>query len=297
MRNHWSSSARSASCEARPQFERVGHRQSQAGTGGVAQASFEEALKIRRDIGDKRGVGATLLDYGNFVDDRGDHDQALKLYKESLQIQRDVGNEGLEAICLNNIGSVYSEKGQYEDALTYFKQALQLREKSKSHGTSWMRSRILAKLSADMGQYDQAISYYMRALDLRRSMNDPRGAAIESYGLGQLFDYQGRFGAAVNSMQEAVKTFRDLKDRTFWMAEMLGGYGEALILAGRGDEAKPQLEEALSLSRELKNDGMVAQAMGFQGDAASIAAISKRPMTCMRRPCRRPRAAKSLTRS
>ena len=65
------------------------------------------------------------------MDDRGDHDQALKLYKESLQIQRDVGNEGLEAICLNNVGSVYSEKGQYEDALTYFKQALQLREKSK----------------------------------------------------------------------------------------------------------------------------------------------------------------------
>ena len=68
-------------------------------------------------------------------------------------------------------------------------------------------------------------------------------------------------------MQEAVKTFRDLKDQTFWMAEMLAGYGEALILAGRGDEAKPQLEEALSLSRELKNDGMVAQTIGFQGDS------------------------------
>jgi tetratricopeptide (TPR) repeat protein len=233
-----------------------------------AKASFEEALKIRRDIGDKRGVGATLLDYGNFVDDRGDHDQALKLYKESLQIQRDVGNEGLEAICLNNIGSVYSEKGQYEDALTYFKQALQLREKSKSPRDIVDAVSNLGETLADMGQYDQAISYYMRALDLRRSMNDPRGAAIESYGLGQLFDDQGRFGAAVNSMQEAVKTFRDLKDRTFWMAEMLAGYGEALILAGRGEEAKPQLEEALSLSRELKNDGMVAQAVGFQGDAA-----------------------------
>ena len=72
----------------------------------------------------------------------------------------------------------------------------------------------------------------MRALDLRRSINDTRGAAIESYSLGTLFDYQGRFGAAVNSKQSALKTFRDLKDRTFWMAEMLGGYAEALTLAG-----------------------------------------------------------------
>ena len=74
----------------------------------------------------------------------------------------------------------------------------------------------------------------MRALELRRSMDDSRGAAIESYSMGTLFDYQGRFGAAINSKQDALKTFRDLKDRTFWMAEILGGYAEALTLAGRG---------------------------------------------------------------
>ena len=125
----------------------------------------------------------------------------------------------------------------------------------------------LGEASVYMGQYDQAISHYMRALDLRRSMDDARGAAIESYSLGKLFDYQGRFGAAVNSKQEALKIFRDLKDQTFWMAEMLGGYGETLILAGRGNEAKSDLDEALNLSRELKNGGMVAQTLDFQGDA------------------------------
>ncbi len=40
-----------------------------------------------------------------------------------------------------------------------------------------------------------------------------------------------------------------------------------MTLAGRADEGKSSLEEALSLSRELKNDGMVAQTLGFQGDA------------------------------
>ena len=64
-------------------------------------------MQIRREIGDKRGVGDTLLDMGNFYDDGGDHDQSLTLYKESLQIERDIGNESLQAICLNNIGSVY----------------------------------------------------------------------------------------------------------------------------------------------------------------------------------------------
>ncbi len=232
-----------------------------------AVSNFQEALQIRREIGDKRGLADTLIDLGNFYDDRGDHDQAQKMYKEALQLQRDLGNESLQAVCLNNIGSVYSEKGQYEDALTYYLQALQLREKSKVPQDIVEAVHNLGYVATNMGQYDQAISYYLRALDLRRSLNDPSGAAIESYSLGTLFDYQGRFGAAINSRQEALKTFRDIKDRTPWMPRVLGGFAESLILAGRGDEAKSPLDETLNLSRELKNDALTSETLGFQGDA------------------------------
>jgi serine/threonine protein kinase/tetratricopeptide (TPR) repeat protein len=230
-------------------------------------SNLQEALQIRRDIGDKRGLADTLIDMGNFSDDRGDHDEALKMYKEALGLERDIGNESLQAVCLNNIGSVYSEKNQYEDALTYFQQVLQLREKSKVPQDIVEAIQNLGQVSANMGQYDQAVSYYMRALDLRRNLNDPHGTALASYGLGALFDYQGRFGAAINSKQDALKTLRDLKDRTSWMPEILGSYSESLIFAGRGDEAKGPLEEALGLSRELKNDGLVAKILGLQGDA------------------------------
>jgi len=248
-------------------LNQMANAQASLGKPKEALSNFQEALQLRRDIGDKRGLGDSLIDLGNFYDDRGDHDQALKMYKEALQLQRDLGNESLQAICLNNIGGAYSSKGQYEDALTYFQQALQLREKSKVPQDIVEAVHNLGITSAQMGQYDQAISYYLRALDLRRSMNDPHGAAIESYSLGTLFDYQGRFGAAIKSKQEALATFREIKDRTSWMAELLGGTAEALVLAGRGDEAKGDLDEALSLSRELKNDEMIAETLGFQGDA------------------------------
>ena len=86
---------------------------------------------------------------------------------------------------------------------------------------------------------------------------------------------RGVLAHAVNSKQDALKTFQDLKDRTIWMAEIQGGYGESLILAGRGEEAKTYLNDALSLARELKNDGLVAQTLGFQGDAAYYRGDSK----------------------
>jgi len=245
------------------------------GKGKEALSNFQEALQIRRDIGDQHGLGDTLLDMGNLLDDRGDHEQALKMYKEALQVQRDVGDESMQATCLNNIGAVYFEKAQYEDARTYYQQALQLREKSKVPGDIVNSVFNLAEVSVRIGEYDQAVTQYMRALDLHRSMDDARGAAVDSYTLGTMFDYQGRFGDAVKSKQEAFQTFQGLKDKTTWMADVQGGYGESLVLAGRGEEAKIPLNEALDLARQLKNDGLVAQTLGFQGDAAYYRGDSK----------------------
>jgi len=222
-----------------------------------------------------RGLGDTLIDMGNFYDERGDHDQALKFYKEALQIQRDLGSERAQAICLNNIGAVYFEKAQYEDALTYYQQALQLREKANVPQDLVESVHNLAETSVRMGQYDQAVSQYMRALDLWRSMNDTRGAAVESYTLGTIFDYQGRFGAAIDPMLDALKTFQEMKDKTDWMVQIEGGYGEALTLAGRGDEASPYLNDALGLSRQLKNQGLESQVLVFQGNVPYYRGDSK----------------------
>jgi tetratricopeptide (TPR) repeat protein/tRNA A-37 threonylcarbamoyl transferase component Bud32 len=48
-----------------------------------------EALAIRREIGDKRGIGNTLTALGNLYLRRGDTDEALTNYRQALQLQRD----------------------------------------------------------------------------------------------------------------------------------------------------------------------------------------------------------------
>jgi tetratricopeptide (TPR) repeat protein len=170
---------------------------------------------------------------------------------------------------------VYFEKAQYEDARAYYQQALQLREKLKVPGDIVESVHNLAQNSVWMGEYDQAVAQYMRALELHRSMQDNAGAAVDSYALGIVFDYQGRFGAAINSERDALRTFQDLKDKTTTMTQIEGGYGESLVLGGRGEEAKASLDDALSLAREQKNDGLVSQTLAFQGDAAYYRGDSK----------------------
>jgi tetratricopeptide (TPR) repeat protein len=111
------------------------------------------------------------------------------------------------------------------------------------------------------------LDYYLQALELFRSSGDKNGAAIQSYSMGTIFEYQGRYGAALKSKEEALKTFRDLHDRSFWMAEILSGYGHSLSQIGRFDDAQKNLAEAQTLALELQNKTLIAQILNFQGDA------------------------------
>jgi serine/threonine protein kinase/tetratricopeptide (TPR) repeat protein len=242
--------------------------QEQLGKSDQALKGYQEALQIRREIGDKGGVGDTLLDLGGFYENSGHYDQALGFYKEALQVQRELGSEINQGLCLNNIGITYLDKGDYENALTYFQQALELRQKSQVPADIALTVHNLAVASEKLGQYDKALGYYVRALDLYRNAGDKRSAAMDSYGMGMLFGYQGRFGAAIKAKQDALKSFTELQDRTYWMTEVLSGYGMALADAGRLDDARKPLDDALALSRELKIDGSIAQALDYQGECS-----------------------------
>ncbi len=234
----------------------------------TAEASYKEALKIRQDIGDKRGVGDTLSDLGTLYSSRGKPDEALALYKEALQVERDLGDQLSEATCLNNIGEAYFATGRYDDALTYLQQALQLREKLKTPDAIAESLRNVAVVNTKLGQYGEALTQYLKALDLHRSIDDARGTSMDSYDMGTVFQYQGRYGAALKAREQALKSFRNLKARDFWMVESLSGYGQSLAQVGREDDAKRALDEAASLAREINNDSSIAQIQLFYGDIA-----------------------------
>jgi serine/threonine protein kinase/Tfp pilus assembly protein PilF len=244
----------------------LGQTQFGLGKSDVALKNYGDALKLRREIGDRKGIGDTLIDLGNVYNERGQSDLAMQQYKESLLVQRDLGDEASQAICLSNIGDAYSDRGDYQEALTFYQQALQLREKLKVPADLAETVHNLGDTALRMGHLDQALTQYLRALDLYRSVSDNRNAATESHSTAEVFEEQGRFGPALNAEDEALKVFRGLSDRSFWMGDILSGHANALILAGRGDESQKELEEALSLAREIKSEPLIAQVLNYQGN-------------------------------
>ncbi|HET9408436.1 MAG TPA: tetratricopeptide repeat protein [Candidatus Sulfotelmatobacter sp.] len=244
----------------------IGQIMDRLGKSDDALKNHQEALKLRREIGDKQGIGDTLIDLGNLYNERGQYAQAMQMYKESLQSKRDLGDEHSQALDLNNIGNVYFAEADYQAALTFYQQSLQLREKLKVPADIAETVHNLGDTAVRMGQFDAALTDYLRALELYRSADDKRDSAIESHSTADVFRYQGRYSAALKSEDEALKVFRQLQDHGSWLGDVLSGYGNSLTLLGRGDEARPILNEARDVARDIKSDPLAAEALNFEGD-------------------------------
>jgi tetratricopeptide (TPR) repeat protein len=171
-----------------------------------------------------------------------------------------------EGTCLNNIAAAYFFKGQYQDSLTYFQQALQIREKAKVTLDIAQTLHNLGDSSTMVGQFDQALNYYLRALELWKTAGDRLDLAIESNSMGVVFQFQGRYGAALKAKDEAQKIVREIGERGYVLADILGNYGQILAVVGRDEEAQKVLEESLSAAREAKSDPEIGQTLNFQGD-------------------------------
>src|SRR4029453_18379222 len=59
----------------------------------TARSLHEESLAIRRQLGDRRGIAASLHNLGLVAHRQGDHAAARSLYEESLTTHRELGNQ------------------------------------------------------------------------------------------------------------------------------------------------------------------------------------------------------------
>ena len=110
---------------------------------------YEQALAIRREVGNRSGEGTTLNNLGVVYDALGKKEEALKYYEQALASSREVGNRSGEGTTLNNLGKVYDDLGKKEEALKYYEQALAIDERwateagKARHSTIWVQSIML----------------------------------------------------------------------------------------------------------------------------------------------------------
>ena len=89
-----------------------------------ALQSWEEALTIYKEIGDRQGEAASIGNLGLACYSLGQYHKAIKFHHQSCKVSRKIGDRQQEANSLGNSGLAYYSLGQYHPAIKDHEQSL-----------------------------------------------------------------------------------------------------------------------------------------------------------------------------
>jgi tetratricopeptide (TPR) repeat protein len=179
-----------------------------------AMEKYEEALRLYRIAGDRRGEGDTLHQIGSIQASLGENRKALDYYNQALPLWQAVGDRRDEATTLNDIGLVYALLGEKQKALEYYNQALPLRRVA---GDRSGEARTLTNIGAvydSLGEKQKALDYYSQALPLIRTVGNRSVEASTLNNIGFVYNSLGEKQKALDYYNQSLSLSRAVGNRS-----------------------------------------------------------------------------------
>ena len=228
-----------------------------------ALQSWEQALTIYREIGNRQGEGASLGNLGTAYNSLGQYHRAIKFLKQSLEISREIGDRPAEANSLGNLGIGYYSLGQYHKAIKFYQQYLEI---SREIGDRQGEANSLGNLGnayEALGQYHTAIEFYQKSLKISREIRDRQGEAMSLGNLGNAYNSLGQYHRAIEFHKQYLEISRKIGYRQ-GEAMSLGNLGNAYDSLGQFHRAIEFHQLSLEIEREIGNR---------QGEANSLSSL------------------------
>ena len=226
----------------------------------------QQALTILRKIGDRGGEGNALVNLGNAYDSLGQYQLAIDYHQQALTISREIGDRGGEGSAVGSLGSAYDSLGQYQLAIEYHQQRLTI---AREIGDRQGEGNALGSLGSAylfLGQYQLAIEYHQQALTIYREIGDRGGEGTVLGNLGIAYHSLGQYQQAINYYQQALTIAREIGNRR-GKGTALGNLGIAYRSLGRYQQAIDYYQQALTIAREIGNRGGEGSVLGNLGNA------------------------------
>ncbi|MEL0591385.1 MAG: tetratricopeptide repeat protein, partial [Planktothrix rubescens PR222] len=130
-----------------------------------ALQSWEQALTIYREIGNRQGEANSLGNLGLAYYSLGQYQKAIDFHQQQLEMAREIGDRQGEANSLGNLGNAYYFLGQYQKAIDFHQQSLEI---SREIGDRLGEANSPGSLGAaydSLGQYQKAIDFHQQQLE------------------------------------------------------------------------------------------------------------------------------------
>lgn len=169
-----------------------------------SRAYLEESLIIYREIGDKRGIGASFNGLGRIAMAHGNYPVALSYFERCLSIEREIVSKSGIASALNNLGIATFSQGDYAASRTFHNESLAIQKQIGNLQGIAVSLSNLGSISNAEGDYISARAYYGDSLTVFRETGNKSGIANTLMGLGISATNNGDYGAARAYLEEGL---------------------------------------------------------------------------------------------
>jgi tetratricopeptide (TPR) repeat protein len=208
---------------------------------------YEQALPIRREVGDRAGEATTLNNMAAVYDATGQSQRALELYEQALPITREVGDRAGEAATLNNMAVVYRVTGQPQRALELYEQALPIRREVGDRAGEATTLNNMAAVYDAMGQPQRALELYEQVLPITREVGDRAGEATTLNNMAVVYDATEQSQQALELYEQALPITREVGDRAGEATTLANMAGVLYRYLNRSEEAIIKMEQAIAV--------------------------------------------------
>ncbi len=144
---------------------------------------------------------------------QSDFDSAKQFHQQALILRRRVGDHKGIAASLNSLGIPLMFEGHYAEAEVLFQESLNAYRELGLKAPALMPLNNLAVTVMYQGDYERAQQLHEEALGLYRELQDRQGMAGSLGNLGDVLRYQGNYARARQVLEESLSIFREARSK------------------------------------------------------------------------------------
>jgi predicted ATPase/class 3 adenylate cyclase/Tfp pilus assembly protein PilF len=226
--------------------------------------SFDEALSIAQNIGDRRLEARALGNLGRPSSNRSRMNDAWRQISRGLELAEEIKDDTLRCDLLNALGTLNDYSGKSNEALLNYQGALA--SATAAGNRRWIAGILgnLGNIFYRQGKVDAARSAYEQGIELAREVGHRTWEGNMLCNLGLLRHAEGRDVEGRELLERSLQTAREIGQARLEVTALcnLGILEEGMTLLA---DAHAHLTSALVIAKALGDARAQGQVLGYLG--------------------------------
>ncbi len=217
----------------------------------------QKAVDKAQEAKDPKILAQAYSDLGSGILQKGDLEEAKKLYRRSLEIRTEIQDSLGMAKSYNALGFIHQRKYETDSAISYFLKALPIFQKSDAQLNAAAVLNNLGVIYQNLPDYQKAKEAYEESISIREQLGDFRSAIGSYNNLGTVYKYLGQFDLAESYFKKAIQKSVELED-PMNQAISYRIYSMFLLEKGELDNLEEIARKGLIVARQINTQYEVA---------------------------------------